>query len=308
MPLVAVGETEAEAEKVIEGVFWYVTHNKSEPQFRAPPGYNSRKLYADFLSGRYSGGRTDAIRRKGVSYFRENHVAIYGTPDSVVRQIRSLYDKVGGFGHLIAMLHSGDMDYKTTARSMTLLAREVLPQICGSGHEEHRLRPARRTRSDRRRVTQPSVAAEDLLVFRDPGCEGVALVLPSGSPGSDAAGIAPNFNMQAISSSRALVAVRLPPPMKTSVPAVNPSLLPRPTLATGIPLNAARCIRRWAGRRGHRAIGRLAFHDETRERRVRKVVGHRRVEVGLVRGVGVRPVRVEVPVLDDRDPGERVAP
>ena len=133
MPLVAVGETEAEAEKVIEGVFWYITHNKSEPQFRAPPGYNSRKLYADFLSGRYSGGRTDAIRRKGVSYFRENHVAIYGTPDSVVEQIRSLYDKVGGFGHLIAMLHSGDMDYKTTAKSMTLLAKEVLPQIADLG-------------------------------------------------------------------------------------------------------------------------------------------------------------------------------
>ena len=56
-------------------------------------------------------------------------MAIYGTPDQVAAQIRALYDKVGGFGHLIAMLHSGDMDYATTAKSMTLLAREVLPQI-----------------------------------------------------------------------------------------------------------------------------------------------------------------------------------
>lgn len=129
MPLVAVGETEEEALDVVNQVFWYVTHNKSEPQFRAPPGYVETNLYADFLSGKFSGGRTDAIRKLGMEYFRENHVAIYGTPDSVAHQIKELYRKVGGFGHLIAMLHSGDMDYKTTAKSMTLFAKEVMPQI-----------------------------------------------------------------------------------------------------------------------------------------------------------------------------------
>ena len=64
-----------------------------------------------------------------MEYFRENHVAVYGTPDQVVEQIRSLYRKSGGFGHLIAMLHSGDMDYRTTAKSMTLFAKEVAPQL-----------------------------------------------------------------------------------------------------------------------------------------------------------------------------------
>ena len=129
MPLVAVGETEEEARKAIDGVFWYVTHNKAEPQFRAPPGYVQRHLYADFLTGKFTGGRTDAIRTQGMEYFRQNHVALYGTPDQVVEQIRALYDKVGGFGHLIAMLHAGDMDYATTAKSMTLFAEEVMPRI-----------------------------------------------------------------------------------------------------------------------------------------------------------------------------------
>ena len=64
-----------------------------------------------------------------MEFFRENHVALYGTPDQVVDQIRALYDKVGGFGHLIAMLHAGDMDYATTAKSMTLFAKEVMPRI-----------------------------------------------------------------------------------------------------------------------------------------------------------------------------------
>ena len=56
-------------------------------------------------------------------------MAIYGTPDSVVKQIKSLYHKVGGFGHLIAMLHAGDMSYELTAKSMTLFAKEVMPKI-----------------------------------------------------------------------------------------------------------------------------------------------------------------------------------
>lgn len=141
MPLIAVGDTEEEARKVIDQVFWYVTHNKSEPQFRAPPGYVDTQLYANFLSGKFTGGRTDAIRKMGMEYFRKHHVAIYGTPDSVVKQIKSLYRKIGGFGHLIGMLHSGDMDYQTTAKSMTLFAKEVVPQIRDLGTVSDRIGP-----------------------------------------------------------------------------------------------------------------------------------------------------------------------
>ncbi len=93
MPLLAVGDTEEEALKFVQEVFWYVTNNKAEPQFRAPPGYVETPLYANFLSGRFSGGRTDAIRTKGMEYFRENGVAVYGTPDSVAKQLKSLYKK-----------------------------------------------------------------------------------------------------------------------------------------------------------------------------------------------------------------------
>jgi alkanesulfonate monooxygenase SsuD/methylene tetrahydromethanopterin reductase-like flavin-dependent oxidoreductase (luciferase family) len=129
MPLVFTGETEEEARKGIEQVFWYVTHNKAEAQFRAPPGYVQTHLYANFLTGKFSGGRTDAIRRQGMEYFRDNHVAIYGTPDQVYEQIASLYRRSGGFGHFIAMQHSGSMDFRTTVKSMTLFAKEVMPRL-----------------------------------------------------------------------------------------------------------------------------------------------------------------------------------
>ena len=110
-------------------VFWYVTHNKSEPQFRAIPGYIPNSLYADYLTGKFSGGRTDAIRKQGIGFLKQHHVAIYGTPDQVYEQIKDLYQKVGGFGHFLAMMHSGAMDYDTTAKSMTLFAKEVAPRL-----------------------------------------------------------------------------------------------------------------------------------------------------------------------------------
>ena len=41
----------------------------------------------------------------------------------------SAYEKVGGFGNFLAMQHSGSMDFKTTVKSMTLFAKEVLPRL-----------------------------------------------------------------------------------------------------------------------------------------------------------------------------------
>ena len=165
MPLVAVGETEAEAREMIDGVFWYVTHNKAELQFRAPPGYVETPLLAQFITGKLTGGRSDAIRTRGVEYFRDNHVAIYGTPDSVVSQIKSLYKKDGGFGQLIAMMHAGGMSFELAAKSMRLFAEQVVPEIKNLGSisaefgplaERKKVKP----RTKRKKSTRLAAAAE----------------------------------------------------------------------------------------------------------------------------------------------------
>jgi alkanesulfonate monooxygenase SsuD/methylene tetrahydromethanopterin reductase-like flavin-dependent oxidoreductase (luciferase family) len=56
---------------------------------------------------------------------------MYGTPDSVAAQIKRFYDRVGGFDHLLMMQQAGFLDHKRTVRSMTLFAKEVMPQVAG---------------------------------------------------------------------------------------------------------------------------------------------------------------------------------
>jgi alkanesulfonate monooxygenase SsuD/methylene tetrahydromethanopterin reductase-like flavin-dependent oxidoreductase (luciferase family) len=62
-----------------------------------------------------------------LDYVRDN-VWLVGDPDEVARQIRHLYDEVGGFGTLLMIAHNWD-DPDRWRRSMTLLATEVLPQL-----------------------------------------------------------------------------------------------------------------------------------------------------------------------------------
>ena len=54
---------------------------------------------------------------------------MYGTPDQVAKQIKRLYDRVGGFDHLLMMQQAGFLDHKRTVRNITLFAKEVYPQI-----------------------------------------------------------------------------------------------------------------------------------------------------------------------------------
>jgi alkanesulfonate monooxygenase SsuD/methylene tetrahydromethanopterin reductase-like flavin-dependent oxidoreductase (luciferase family) len=82
------------------------------------------------LKGAYS-GRTDAMRAQSMEFLKDQGVMIYGTPDSVVKQIRRLYDLVGGFDHLLMMQQAGSLDHASTVKSMTLFAKEVYPQIKG---------------------------------------------------------------------------------------------------------------------------------------------------------------------------------
>ena len=130
MPLLYVGDTEAEAERGARELTWYLKA-KVEPQFRNPPGYVPVAATAAALksNGDARARSNDGLRQVTLEQQRELGVVIYGTPDQVAAQIRQEYERVGGFDHLLMMMQAGFLDHKSTVRNMTLFAKEVYPQI-----------------------------------------------------------------------------------------------------------------------------------------------------------------------------------
>jgi alkanesulfonate monooxygenase SsuD/methylene tetrahydromethanopterin reductase-like flavin-dependent oxidoreductase (luciferase family) len=126
MPLVFTGDSDDEARRGAEELFWYVTNSKSSPQFGNPPGYAPVSANVKFLRTGYSG---PPLRRLGLDALMEHGVIIAGTPDTVAAQIKRYYDRVGGFDHFLMMQQAGRLDHERTVRSMSLFAREVYPQI-----------------------------------------------------------------------------------------------------------------------------------------------------------------------------------
>jgi alkanesulfonate monooxygenase SsuD/methylene tetrahydromethanopterin reductase-like flavin-dependent oxidoreductase (luciferase family) len=57
-----------------------------------------------------------------------DNVWLVGDPDEVARQVRHLYDEVGGFGTLLMIGHNWDEPARWQ-RSVELLATEVLPRL-----------------------------------------------------------------------------------------------------------------------------------------------------------------------------------
>jgi alkanesulfonate monooxygenase SsuD/methylene tetrahydromethanopterin reductase-like flavin-dependent oxidoreductase (luciferase family) len=83
---------------------WYLGA-KAEQQYRNPPDYVPVSFNLQALKGAFS-GHTATMRARSMEFLMDQGIMIYGTPDSVVKQIRRLYDRVGGFDHLLMMQHA----------------------------------------------------------------------------------------------------------------------------------------------------------------------------------------------------------
>jgi len=127
MPLVYTADSDEEAESGARELCWYLDA-KSEPQYRNPPGYVPVEFNVQALKGTFT-GRTDAMRKQSIEFLKDQGVLIYGKPDDVAKQIKRLYDLVGGFDHLLMMQQAGHLSHERTKRSITLFAKEVYPQV-----------------------------------------------------------------------------------------------------------------------------------------------------------------------------------
>ena len=61
---------------------------------------------------------------------------IVGDPDSCTRQLRDLYDEVGGYGTLLIVCHDWGRDQEKWYHSLDLMAKEVLPALQGPPEPE----------------------------------------------------------------------------------------------------------------------------------------------------------------------------
>ncbi len=130
MPLMYVGDTEVEAEAGARELAWYLAA-KVEPQFRNPPGYVPVSYNVEALKGSGSArtSRSESVRGLKMEDAREAGTMMYGTPDSIVKQIKRQYERVGGFDHLLMMMQAGFLDHKRTVKNIKMFAEEVYPQI-----------------------------------------------------------------------------------------------------------------------------------------------------------------------------------
>jgi len=139
--LVGVGRTTAEGHRRLKEIqsFFKATAVNFE-QFANPPGYLPPFISAQILrtppnSQRpprltltRSGAKVNLVNAE-VDQLIDAGAGFAGTPDEVFEQIEDLYNYLGGFGHMMAMMHGGDMKHADAVDNMTLFSREVLPRL-----------------------------------------------------------------------------------------------------------------------------------------------------------------------------------
>ena len=63
-----------------------------------------------------------------IEYLVDN-LWIVGSPDTVARKLRDMYEMVGGFGTLLWLTFDHSEDRESYEKAMTLMATEVMPQL-----------------------------------------------------------------------------------------------------------------------------------------------------------------------------------
>ena len=61
--------------------------------------------------------------------YMAEHLWLIGSPDTVEAKLRGLYSDAGGFGTLLVLIYDYMEDQARWEKSMTLLAKEVMPRL-----------------------------------------------------------------------------------------------------------------------------------------------------------------------------------
>jgi alkanesulfonate monooxygenase SsuD/methylene tetrahydromethanopterin reductase-like flavin-dependent oxidoreductase (luciferase family) len=142
LALLAVGHTQEQGlERLGKIRGWVWSSGVTPVQFVNPPGFNPIAVNAQMLKQDPKDSWATKAKTKGRSGrvinpsacppadLIDTGMGIGGTPDQVFKQIVELNEHVGGFGHLLAMMHGGDLSHADTTDSLRLFSQEVLPRL-----------------------------------------------------------------------------------------------------------------------------------------------------------------------------------
>jgi alkanesulfonate monooxygenase SsuD/methylene tetrahydromethanopterin reductase-like flavin-dependent oxidoreductase (luciferase family) len=124
--LVYTGETDEEGFAGARKLMWYIESNRVAPQFINPPGYLPAAVAAKALR---EGGSLYKYNKPNLEGLIAQGIVFAGNPDTVFKQIKTMYDYNGGFGHLLVMGQAGFLDNRETVKGIDLLAKEVYPRL-----------------------------------------------------------------------------------------------------------------------------------------------------------------------------------
>ncbi len=119
-----VAETDKQAREEFEPHFWYFVKNLLKGISLAPPGYTSAKSAAAIMKNRH----TFLAEQKTWDDIEKGVYAIVGSPETV-RQKLAHYQKEIGAGVILTGCQTGTLPHELARKSMTMLAREVLPKV-----------------------------------------------------------------------------------------------------------------------------------------------------------------------------------
>ena len=145
MALIGVGRTREEGWRRADQILDYSrTSGIVAPQFANPPGYVAPAMAATVIKTNGAGGaRATRLQTRDGKPINPRTVGVEdaigaglvfaGTPDDVWDQLKSFYDHVGGFGHLLMMGQGGHITHEDTVDNLTLFSKEVLPRMAELG-------------------------------------------------------------------------------------------------------------------------------------------------------------------------------
>jgi alkanesulfonate monooxygenase SsuD/methylene tetrahydromethanopterin reductase-like flavin-dependent oxidoreductase (luciferase family) len=115
-------QAHAEARPAVEWLF----HKglKIPGELASPPGYMS----AGSLRGVIKAGMR-AFSQLSYEELLTQGYAVVGSPDTVARRLREMYDDLGGYGQLIGLFAIGTSTHEQVMRSAELFAAEVIPVL-----------------------------------------------------------------------------------------------------------------------------------------------------------------------------------